>query len=177
MAAPKGNQFWKARSKHGRDKIFETPEILWEACIEYFEWVEQNPLNEAIAYQGKVSEDALPKMRPMTIEGLCNFLGIVVQTWRDYRDNRKDFSTVCTQAEQIIMQQCFDGASAGFLNPSIIARKLGLADKQELTGKDGEPLAPKVAEQEIGRALAFALAKAAEQAKDKDNGVTDTSSE
>lgn len=28
MGAPKGNQFWKLRSKHGRDKLFSSPEIL-----------------------------------------------------------------------------------------------------------------------------------------------------
>lgn len=28
MAAPKGNQFWMLRSKHGRDKLFATPEAL-----------------------------------------------------------------------------------------------------------------------------------------------------
>ena len=30
MAAPKNNSFWKMRSKHGRDKIFKTPEIMLE---------------------------------------------------------------------------------------------------------------------------------------------------
>ena len=38
MAAPKGNQFWMLRSKHGRDKLFATPEALWEAACEYFQW-------------------------------------------------------------------------------------------------------------------------------------------
>jgi len=37
MAATKGNQWWKLRAKHGRDKIFKTPALLWEACVEYFE--------------------------------------------------------------------------------------------------------------------------------------------
>ena len=40
MGAPKNNQFWKLRSKHGRDKIFKTPKILWEAACDYFEWCE-----------------------------------------------------------------------------------------------------------------------------------------
>ena len=31
------NQFWKQRTKHGRDKIFTDPQILWEAACEYFE--------------------------------------------------------------------------------------------------------------------------------------------
>lgn len=44
MAAPKGNRFWEARSSHGRNPKFESPEALWAACCEYFEWVEANPL-------------------------------------------------------------------------------------------------------------------------------------
>lgn len=47
MAAPKGNRFWEARSSHGRNPKFESPEALWAACCEYFEWVEANPLPEA----------------------------------------------------------------------------------------------------------------------------------
>ena len=75
----------------------------------------------------------------MTKWGLCNFLDIGISTWEDYR-NRDDFSLVCTRAEDIMRQQKFEGASAQLLNPSIIARDLGLADKSELTGKDGAPL-------------------------------------
>ena len=58
MAAPKGNQFWKARSSHGRKPIFPTPDALWEACQEYFQWVEDNPLKETrpFAYQGEVTK-------------------------------------------------------------------------------------------------------------------------
>lgn len=37
-----GNQFWKLRSKHGRDTLFSTPEKLWEAACEYFEWATDN---------------------------------------------------------------------------------------------------------------------------------------
>ena len=72
MAAPKGNQFWKARSKHGRELIFKTPEALWDACVEYFEWVDANPLQEdrPFAYQGAVKHEPVAKMRAMTICGL-----------------------------------------------------------------------------------------------------------
>ena len=54
MAAPKGNSFWKQRTKHGRDKIFANADLMWEAACEYFQWVEDNPLNEAIVYQGEL---------------------------------------------------------------------------------------------------------------------------
>ena len=42
-AAPKGNQFWKLRSKHGRDKLFATPDLLWEAACEYFAYCDKHP--------------------------------------------------------------------------------------------------------------------------------------
>lgn len=39
-----------------------------------------------------------------------------------------------TRVEQIIRQQKFEGAAAELLNPNIIARDLGLADKKVLGG-------------------------------------------
>ena len=32
-----GNEWYKLRSKHGRDKLFTTPELLWEAECEYLQ--------------------------------------------------------------------------------------------------------------------------------------------
>ena len=135
-AAPVGNQFWKARTKHGRDKIFASAELLWEACQEYFQWVEDNPLYEAkpFAFQGQSWIEEVPKMRAMTIGGLCVFLDIDETTWRDWR-NKEDFSTVISRAERIIYQQKFSGAAADLLNANIIARDLGLADKQDIDHK------------------------------------------
>lgn len=141
MAAPKGNQFWKVRSSHGRKPIFANPDQLWDACVEYFEWVEENPLNEsqAFAYQGSVQLAEIPKMRAMTLAGLCIFLDIARSTWDEYR-TAEGFSEVSTRVDEIIRAQKFEGAAAGLLNPSIIARDLGLADKSELTGKGGDPV-------------------------------------
>jgi len=141
MAAPKGNRFWEARSSHGRSPIFASPDDMWSACLEYFEWVEANPLYERKAFHasGVIVTDDMPKMRAMTIVGLCNFLDISTDTWALYR-GREDFVGITARAEQIMRQQKFEGASADLLNPNIIARDLGLADKQELGGPDGGPL-------------------------------------
>ena len=130
MAAPLGNQFWRARAKHGRDLIFKDPETLWASCCEYFEWVEANPLFEdrLFAYQGEVTHEPAAKMRAMTLDGLCIFLGISFQTWLNYR-TRKDFLDIIGRVENIICVQKFTGAAAGLLNPNVIARDLGLADK------------------------------------------------
>ncbi|MBD2802332.1 DNA-packaging protein [Xenorhabdus sp. M] len=133
MAAPKGNRFWEARSSHGRKPIFESPEQLWEACTEYFAWVEENPLYEmkAFSFQGIVTQEALPKMRAMTLTGLCLFLDISEDTWRLYRA-REDFIEVTTRAERIIYDQKFSGAAADLLNANIIARDLGLKEQQQV---------------------------------------------
>lgn len=127
-----GNQFWKARSKHGRDKIFKTPEELWSACEEYFQWVEDNPLWEikSYMYQGAPVQDQVPKMRAMTIGGLCIFLDIDRSTWTAWK-TQEDFSSVVARVEEVIRDQKFTGASADLLNPNIIARDLGLVDKRE----------------------------------------------
>ena len=133
MPAPKGNQFWKARTKHGRDKIFADSGLLWDACCEYFEWVEENPLLEEklFAYQGEITTGTAHKMRAMTMEGMCIFLGIGTSTWADWRKEENDFSEVVTRAESVMRSQKFAGAAAELLNPNIIARDLGLADKRE----------------------------------------------
>jgi hypothetical protein len=130
-----GNQFWKARSSHGRKPIFATPEILEAACEEYFEWVDANPLWEAkaFAFQGTVTVENLAKMRAMTLDGLQLFLDIHHDTWAEYR-KLEDFSAVVTRIEKAIRSQKFSGAAADLLNANIIARDLGLADKTEFTG-------------------------------------------
>ena len=148
MAAPKGNEFWKLRSKHGRDKLFATPEILWEAACEYFKWVEENPLFEekGFAYQGIVTRQEFAKMRAMTMAQLCFFLHTNESYFRNFKLNIEgkedpmslEFSTVIHDIETIIRTQKFQGAAAELLNPNVIAQDLGLANKQEITF-DKEP--------------------------------------
>lgn len=147
MAATKGNQFWKARSKHGRDKIFKTPDIMLEAAFGYFKWVEDNPLEKGIVYQGTVSGDTEKLMRAMTIKGLCIYWGVNTFYLNDFIGNLdldkkedKDFSQVISTIKEIIETQKFEGASAGLLNPNIIARDLGLTDKKEVNGDILNPL-------------------------------------
>lgn len=136
MAAPAGNQFWKLRSKHGRDKLFASSKLLWDAAVEYFEWCENNPLYElkAFSYQGDVTKEEMPKMRAMTLSGLCFYLHCNEAYFRTFRSRlpkgEQDFDTVITDIETIIYNQKFQGAAADLLNANIIARDLGLADKQ-----------------------------------------------
>jgi len=130
-----GNKIWERRQNHGRAKKYESVEELWAAAVEYFEWCTENPLEEAakVTFNGKGGTFPVDKMRAMTQAGLCNFIDIGTTTWAEYK-KRDDFREVCEAIEQILYQQKFEGAASGLLNPSIIARDLGLADRKEFGG-------------------------------------------
>lgn len=140
MAAPAGNKFWLLRSSHGRNPIFATPDDLWAAACEYFEWADANPLYEdkVTSFQGVNTHEPVAKMRAMTLDGLQLFLDIGTQTWHDYKA-REGFAEVTTRIEKTIRSQKFAGAAADLLNPNIIARDLGLTDKTQtdVTNSDG----------------------------------------
>ena len=136
-----GNRFWEARSSHGRNPTFSTPDDLWSAVVEYFEWVEENPLYEEKVFNGKegIVRATIAKMRAMTISGLCVFLDISRSTWEAYRE-RTDFLYIVTRAEDVIRDQKFAGAAADLLNANIIARDLGLTEKNVISGDATNPL-------------------------------------
>lgn len=139
MAAPLGNQFWKLRSKHGRDKLFATPELLWEAACEYFEWCDNNPWavikNKT---KGKIKEkEETPTQRPYSLSGLMSYLNVSESFWKEFKKaNHEDFLPITTRIEQIIETQQLEGAMVGAFNANIVARKLGLSDKQDINSKE-----------------------------------------
>jgi len=140
MAAPHGNHFWTIRSKHGRDKLFESPALLWEAACEYFEWCEENPLLE-IDYKGKDADRVeIPKMRAFTMHGLCLYLDCNTEYFRNFknqeRKNSEGFSSVIKMIEEVVYNQKFTGAAAGFLNANLIARDLGLKESSDINLND-----------------------------------------
>ncbi|MDH6304622.1 hypothetical protein M2459_001357 [Parabacteroides sp. PF5-5] len=134
-AAPKGNQFWKLRSKHGRDKLFATPELLWEAASEYFQWCDDHPwaVSKTKKKEDKTETEETPTQRPYTISGLMLYCDASQSFWRKFKDeDHKDFFTVITRIEGVIETQQFEGATVGAFNANIIARKLGLSEKTEV---------------------------------------------
>ena len=144
-----GNQFWQIRSKHGRDKLFKTPELLYEACCEYFKWCDENPFLEEIAFSTKdgIKKSTLTKLRPYTIQGLVGYLNASVNYLNQFEESLKDkkdkessdFSLIITRVREAIYNQKFSGAASGFFNSNIIARDLGLQDKSEVKLEDNSP--------------------------------------
>jgi meiotically up-regulated gene 157 (Mug157) protein len=167
MSAPKGNQFWKLRSKHGRELLFQTPDLLWEAATEYFQWVDKHPWkkieqakgNARPVYDKKKEEYVFPEQivklpteRPYTLSGLCIYLDASESYWRNFRKLESlsdDFLSVIHRIEQIIATQQFEGAAVGSFNANIIARKQGLTEKVESENKNYNINSVEVTEDDI----------------------------
>jgi hypothetical protein len=128
MGAPAGNQFWKLRSKHGRDKLFATPELLWKAACEYFQWCEDNPITDTRSFGGKQKIQ-----RPFTMQGLCLYLRCNTAYFRQFKEVcSNDFSTIIQDIEDTIYQQKFELAAIGILKDNFIARELGLKENSQV---------------------------------------------
>lgn len=150
MAAPEGNQFWKKRATHGRNRIFKTPNALWKAACEYFDWSDSTPLEKnEVVKSGDRTGDILvvPVGRPYSLKALCIFLHTNSGFWTQFKSGltesktlthkqKEDFSSIISQIEEIIYTQKFEGAVVGVFNPSVISRELGLAEKVDSTTKN-----------------------------------------
>ena len=136
MAAPKGNNYWQFRNKHGRDFKY-TPDALWDEAVKYFDWISNKVWNKKEAIKSGEMAGSLidiPTQTPMSIESFCLFADIDDQTFRNYEkgEGYEDFFAITTRIRKIIESNQFEGATVGAYNPNIIARKLGLSDKQEI---------------------------------------------
>lgn len=139
-------ELYKMRNPLGRPRKY-TPEELWETACKYFEWCDDHPWTkyEAIksgADAGKLIE--MPLKIPYTLEGLCFFCG-VAETFLRANRNDGDFSSVIEEIYKIIETQQFTGASVGAFNSNIIARKLGLVEKTNISTPEGEELRVNIA--------------------------------
>lgn len=143
MAAPKNNEFWKLRDKHGRDKLFKTPQSLLDSALEYLKWIQDSPFliyEKTTTPKGEITKEVY-KEKPPTKSGFFLFVG-ASDTWlTNFKKNaNEDFLRVIEWIEKTIEDYQLQGASSNVFNAKIIASKLGLADKKEqivtLRGKD-----------------------------------------
>ena len=86
MAAPKNNNYWQFRNKHGRNFKY-TPDNLWKEAVKYFEWISQKVWNkkEAIKSGDKAGTTMdVPTQTPMSIQSFCLFADIDENTFSRY---------------------------------------------------------------------------------------------
>lgn len=153
MAAPLGNQFWKMRSKHGRDRIFTEPNIMLEACYDYFRYQSEKMHNKKEAVKGGEFTGQIidvPTITPFSFRLMCSYLHVHSLYFNEFEkalkpnesEIDKDFSNVITHVREIIEEQQFEGAAVGAFSTNLIARRLGMADKvnSEVSGPGGKAI-------------------------------------
>lgn len=139
--------FWDRAFNGNVNKKLPTVDEIWAKAREYFQWMDDHPLQEEqlFHYKGEVTSHAANKMRAYTWEGFAVFMGMTkqgIQLWRDGSAG-DDVKDLMEYIGQIIYTQKFEGAAANLLNSGLITRDLGLAERRELTGANGGPIETK----------------------------------
>lgn len=139
----RGNQQWKLRSVHGREKIFADADLLRAEAMLYFDWCDRNPRMRAelVKHQGTAEQYDVPIGRPYTIDGLCNYLGVSGGYFRAAKANLdvkigKKLATVGEEAlreaiawiEETTRNDQIEGGMVGQYNANLVSRLNGLAD-------------------------------------------------
>lgn len=130
-----------AKRGKGQPKKIESPEKMWEYFQQYADEKKNNPKydNKANLKTGEIIP--VPRELPLSWNGFSVwlFMNGIACSISHYRYNLNngynDFLAIVQTIDHIIYEDKFSGASAGVYNSSIIARDLGLVDKQEVSAK------------------------------------------
>ena len=118
-----------------------TPQQIWDKFIEYQELNKKNVYNRPELIKSGdmagtvVNVELIP---PLTIVGFAVHLNVTHKTlceWfndTDKEGNTTELCEVSTRIRDIIQSDQLSGASVNVFNPAIIARLIGLTDKQEI---------------------------------------------
>lgn len=128
-------------------KLTYTPQQLAKEFLAYIEDLKANPIEVSTQYLRKKQkfkdeelqrQDRVEKFHraPRIEDFVVRWLGKSMTWWSEisgdkYRD-AEEFSNIKKQIQEFCRSVKLDGATAGVFNPVIIARELGLTDKQQV---------------------------------------------
>ncbi|CAH9013333.1 terminase small subunit, partial [Vibrio phage F35 g1] len=131
-------ELWEIMKGPGQPPAFSSPDEMWDRAVEYFQWCGNNVILEDKIFKMKdptggdsLEHDYVMHKRPMTVAGLCIFLNISRASWYNYK-KLPEFLDITEAIDAAMFEQKFSGAATGQFNANIIARDLGLTDKQEI---------------------------------------------
>lgn len=129
---------WMAAKMQGRPSRYTDAEELAAYIEGYFAWNAANPIMsyEVGNFRGRGYLNGKPLRRIATLQGLCGFLGLNASTWQawkrpDHSLFKPEFVSVIEAAEDMMDADKLEGAASGLYSHHIVARLMGLVDKQE----------------------------------------------
>ncbi len=133
-----GNSMWLQRSKHGREKIFSSPQAMASTFGEYVDHLQAHPIitrKQVVVAQELVWAEE-ERYVPLTWAGFATFCGTHKNYFQNFRSRcSADFKEVIGQIDDFMFTQKFSGAASGIFNANIISRDLGLIDKKQLDAR------------------------------------------
>jgi len=118
----------------GAPRKFKTEDELRTAVDAYFDWAALQTVSVPTLLRGGLDAGTVVQVKipkPWSIEDMCLYIGIVPVTWREWR-KEGHLSTIVAYADARIFSQQAAGASVKLYDSSIVARRLKIADKQEI---------------------------------------------
>lgn len=135
-----GNQWWKLRTTHGVQSLFNDPMVLLKGAEEYFNMVDDNPIEEIEEHEAhgiQIKKVVKRHKKPYTLAGFCLFLNVGKTYWSEFKKSvtgkSGDFPKVIELIENAMYAQKLEGAASGIFNANIIARDLGLRENIDNT--------------------------------------------
>lgn len=121
---------------------FDSADDFRAACLDYFNWCDETPLEEEnlFAYKGSVTRAMANKPRVFTLSGLCTHVGIPRSRLRAYRERGGEWEDAVQMIDQILETQKFEYAAVNLMNASLISRDLGLTEKTETKLVESKPV-------------------------------------
>jgi hypothetical protein len=128
MAAKPGNQYWRNRKfEQALEQVKYLPHELFNAFIEYTDWVEHNPIIKKMLLQKTGEITDVPVARPMSIRAFMLYCGCAED--RFYYYNAKfEYKEICKIIRDAIFTQKFELAIVGVYNAPFVAMDLGMSN-------------------------------------------------
>jgi hypothetical protein len=148
MERLKGNQLWKLRTKHGRDRLFSDAALLWDEACKYFDWCDRHPRSKAelVKYKGDYEEAGVPLGHMYSMHELTVYLGVSSSYFRTAKSELRDKIEKCKNTaaeagllemieriEGIIQADQISGAAVGVYATQLVSRLNGLSDNVNVT--------------------------------------------
>ncbi len=126
-------------------KNISTPAQLYKYFQQYVKDCKKNPKQENFYSTKRDKQISITRERPLLWEGFDVWLrkNEILSRLSDYKANKEgrysEYAYIIHTIEGEIWEDQYTGASVGIYQHNIIARKLGLVDKQDITS-DGEKI-------------------------------------
>lgn len=127
---------------------FHSPADVIEAFCEYVEWVNERPIRKPMGKDkdGDIIWADMP--RSLTMPGFRAFAGIGQPAWSSYtrgkrgndEEQKEEFREVTLMIQDFIHSHKLEYGLLDIFNAGLVARLVGLAERREISGPDGEAI-------------------------------------